>query len=101
MTDPAITMKDAERYAWHELDRCVAAAIQYSPCLADDPARLASIASFIYNLGHGAYRGSTLRKRINVEDWDGAKVQIVRWNKAGGRVLRGLTRRREAEAALL
>jgi lysozyme len=63
--------------------------------------RLAAISSFIYNLGAGAYRGSTLRKRINASDWEGAKEQIIKWNKAGGKVLRGLTKRREAEAALL
>jgi lysozyme len=38
---------------------------------------------------------------VNAEDWDAAKEQILRWNKAGGRVLRGLTLRRMAEASLL
>ena len=99
--DRAITKEEAKSYAWHELNQCLKNAIRYSPVLAEYPDKLAAIASFIYNLGAGAYQGSTLRRRINEEDWDGAKVQILRWNKAGGVVLKGLTRRRQAEAALL
>jgi lysozyme len=38
---------------------------------------------------------------VDAGDWAGAKQEIVRWNKAAGRVLNGLTRRRQAEAALL
>ena len=99
--DRAITKEEAKSYAWHELNQCLKNAIRYSPVLAEYPDKLAAIASFIYNLGAGAYQGSTLRRRINEEDWDGAKAQILRWNKAGGVVLKGLTRRRQAEAALL
>jgi lysozyme len=42
-----------------------------------------------------------LKKRVDAQDWAGACEEIVKWNKAAGRVLRGLTLRREAEAALL
>jgi len=76
--------------------------LSLSPILALTlPRRLAAIISFAYNCGLRNYRISTLRKRINNEDWEGAKREIVKWNKANGRVLRGLIRRREAEAALL
>lgn len=101
VSDEAITREQAYEYAWHELEKCIASAIRLSPNLAGDERRLAAISSFIYNLGAGAYRGSTLRKRINASDWEGAKEQIIKWNKAGGKVLRGLTKRRESEAALL
>lgn len=77
-------------------------ALRLSPGLATEPAqRLAAIISFMYNCGVGAYRASRLRLRVNEGDWGGACAEIVKWNKAGGRVLRGLTRRRQAEAAFL
>ena len=73
-----------------------------SPGLAQEPARrLAAIISFCYNCGLGNYRISRLRKRVDAKDWEGACEQILKWNKAAGRVLKGLTRRREAEAAFL
>ena len=76
--------------------------LSLSPGLvAEPPRRLAAIISFAYNCGLGNYRISRLRKRVDAKDWDGACEQILRWNKAAGRVLKGLTRRREAEAAFL
>ena len=57
-----------------------------------------ALASFIYNVGAGAFRKSTLLRLLNQGDYDGAAGQFQRWNKAGGKVLRGLTRRRQAEA---
>lgn len=67
---------------------------------------LAGIAIFspcvdCYNLGTGALRASTMRKRINAQAWDLARAEMKRWNKATGKVSRGLEIRREAEAALL
>jgi GH24 family phage-related lysozyme (muramidase) len=57
-----------------------------------------ALASFIYNVGAGAFRKSTLLRLLNQGDYDGAAGQFQRWNKAGGQVLKGLTRRRKAEA---
>ncbi len=59
-----------------------------------------ALVSFAYNLGNGALNRSTLLRLHNAGDFEGAAKQFVRWNRAGGQVLRGLTRRREAEAAL-
>ena len=76
--------------------------IKMSPSLiASGDRRLAAIISFTYNCGLGNYRISTLKKRVDARDWDGACEEIVKWNKASGRVLYGLTRRRLAESALL
>ena len=76
--------------------------LKLSPKLLKEPARrLAAIISFAYNCGLGNYRISTLKKRVDAQDWAGACDEIVKWNKAGGRILPGLTRRRQAEAALL
>jgi lysozyme len=51
------------------------------------------------NEGSGL-RGSTLLRKLNAEDYDGAADQFLRWNRANGRVMRGLTNRREAEREL-
>ena len=56
--------------------------------------------SWVYNLGNGNLNSSTLLKVLNGGDYDGVPAQIMRWNKAGGKVLEGLTRRRQAEADL-
>lgn len=95
------TREQCEGRLRRDLEQCARAALRCSPELALDRRRLAAIISFIFNIGAGAYRSSTLRKRLAAGDVPGARAQIVRWNKAGGRVLRGLTLRRQAEAAML
>lgn len=76
--------------------------LKLSPTLATEPdRRIAALTSFAYNCGLGNYRISTLRRRVNQGDWPEAAREIVKWNKAAGRVMAGLTRRRVAEAALL
>lgn len=78
-------------------------ATQLSPCLTEEINgwRLVAITDFIYNIGQGAYEKSTLRKKVNVCDWDGAVIEIKRWNRAGGKVLKGLDIRRKEEAEML
>ena len=56
-----------------------------------------ALASFIYNVGVANFRNSTMLRLINAGDFDGAARQFPRWNKAGGKVLPGLTRRRNDE----
>lgn len=63
--------------------------------------RLCAIGDFAYNLGAGALKASTLRKRLNAGDWVGARQELRRWVRGGGRVLPGLVIRREAEARLI
>ena len=59
-----------------------------------------ALLSFIYNLGAQNLKRSTLLKKLNAGDYTGAADEFLRWNKSGGKVLRGLTRRREAEREL-
>jgi lysozyme len=75
--------------------------LQSSPHLAGDPKRLAAITSFVYNLGIGRYRASTLKKKVDSQDWVAARREIQRWVYAGGRKLNGLIARRKEEAELL
>lgn len=53
--------------------------------------------SLAYNIGPGAFCGSTLVRKVNAGDYAGACREILRWDRAGGRVVRGLTIRRQAE----
>jgi len=62
--------------------------------------RFDAMVDFVFNLGCAAFGGSTLLRMVNAGDFAGAAGQFVRWNKAGGKVLAGLTKRRQAEAAL-
>ena len=59
-----------------------------------------ALVSWVFNLGPTNLRNSTLLKRLNAGDYADVPNQIKRWNKAGGKVLEGLIRRREAEALL-
>lgn len=62
--------------------------------------QLEALTSFAYNLGLGALKGSTLLKYLNAGNYQAAANQFLRWDKAGGKVLSGLTRRRTAERNL-
>jgi lysozyme len=53
--------------------------------------------SLAYNIGPTAFCNSTLVRRLNESQYDLACKEILRWDKAGGKVVRGLTLRREAE----
>lgn len=53
--------------------------------------------SWAFNVGVGAACGSTLVKKLRSGDYAGACKELLRWNRAGGRALRGLTLRRQAE----
>ncbi len=59
-----------------------------------------ALISFIYNVGMGAFRRSTMLKMINYGDFFGAAAQFDRWVYAGGKRLNGLVKRRKEERAL-
>ena len=59
-----------------------------------------ALVSFAYNIGNENVRKSTLMKLLNRKQYTEAADQLLRWNKAGGKTLKGLTRRRQAERVL-
>lgn len=59
-----------------------------------------ALVCFSFNVGLAALKTSTLLSLLNQSQYDAVPAQLRRWNKAGGKVLAGLTRRREAEAQL-
>lgn len=84
---------DAQAYAMSTL--------KASPVLALYPEVGQAISDFVYNLGLTRYKASTLKKRVDAQDWDGACEQLQRWVFGGGRRLPGLVLRRQAEAAVI
>lgn len=62
--------------------------------------QFSAIVSLAYNVGINAVKRSTLLKLLNSKDYAGAAEQFLRWNKAGGKEVAGLTRRRQAEKNL-
>lgn len=67
--------------------------------LGHDP-QLAAATSLAYNIGASAYHRSTVARRFSAGNWRGACDAFLMWNKAGGRVVRGLVNRRKAEREL-
>jgi lysozyme len=59
-----------------------------------------ALVAFVYNVGVGNFQKSTLLKILNRGEYDAASEQFLRWDKAGGKKLAGLTRRRKAEQKL-
>ena len=94
-----ITKQQAEEMLLEELveyENYVLEAVnhQLDQCMFD------ALVSWTYNLGPSNLNASTMLKVLNAGDYDGVPEKIKRWNKAGGKVLQGLVRRREAEALL-
>lgn len=59
-----------------------------------------TLVSFVFNIGGGAFKDSTLLSLLNQEQYANVPAQLQRWNKAGGEVVQGLINRRAAESAL-
>ena len=59
-----------------------------------------ALVSWTFNLGGANLKASTMLKKLNAGEYEEVPAQMKRWNKAGGKVLQGLIRRREAEALL-
>ena len=101
LTDAPITNERAETLLNHTLDRHFIPAVMRLCPGAETHGQNAALIDFAFNLGVGNLSASTLRRKVNAGDWDEVAYQFMRWNKAGGVVLRGLTRRRQAECELL
>lgn len=59
-----------------------------------------ALLSFTFNLGEGNLKKSALLRKLNASDYAGAADEFLKWNRAGGRVLRGLVKRRADERRL-
>lgn len=101
LADAPITKERALELLMYEVNRaCVPAVLRYCPVLVGHENKFNAVISFVYNLGSGRLKASTLRRKINAQEWDAAANEFLKWNKGDGRVLRGLDLRRRAEVAL-
>ena len=102
MDDAPISKTQADEWLLSELlTNYATGVLRASPHLIAHPKILGAMIDFSYNLGVARYRASTLRRKIDNQDWEAAKTQLMRWTRGGGKVLPGLVRRRQAEAGLL
>ncbi|WP_288076459.1 lysozyme [Pseudomonas sp.] len=101
LEDDPITEEWAARLLQSSLERVyLPGVLRLCPGLASDPGRCNAVLDFTYNLGVGRLQTSTLRRKINARDWPGARAELSKWVRGGGRVLPGLVSRRAAEAML-
>ena len=95
----SISQEDADKLLTHEMK-------EYEGYINDlvevdlEQNQFDALVSWVFNLGPAKLKSSTLLKVLNAKDYEGVPAQIKRWNKAGGKVLQGLVRRREAESLL-
>lgn len=92
----AITKGQADARLAHELDD-FADGVKKLVKVPLKQCQFDALVSFVFNVGVGALRDSTLLKLLNAGNYAGAADQFTRWNKAGGKVLPGLVTRRAAE----
>lgn len=93
------TQQQADEALAHDIVAADALLNIYSPGLPDGP--LEAITDFVFNMGIGNYRTSTLCKLVNESAWIAVKAELLKWDHSNGVVVAGLLRRRQAEAALI
>lgn len=101
MKDIAVSESQASFYITDHLRRVSLPGVISACPKVTEPHKVAALLSFAHNLGVAALASSTLARMINADATDAlVSEQFRRWNKAGGKVLNGLIRRREGEVAL-
>jgi lysozyme len=93
------TQAQADDALLHDINVARALLEMYSPNLANGT--LDALTDFVFNLGIGNYRTSTLCKDVNAQNWPSVKAELLRWDHSNGVVIPGLLARREAESALI
>ena len=94
------TKEKAEFMLWRELEDEYEDYINNYVHVPLNQQQFDALCSWVYNLGPANLKKSTLLRKLNNGEYKETPNQIKRWNKAGGKVLEGLVRRREAEALL-
>ena len=94
-----ITSDEAEVFLEQDL-KVFEDAINHNVLVEINQNQFDALVSFVYNVGIANFKKSTLLKKLNKGDYEEASNQLLRWTRAGGKVLNGLVRRREAEKEL-
>jgi lysozyme len=98
--DRTLSMEEVDDILQQDLARFVSGVIRLCPNTANNQSHLDALTSFAFNVGLGNLQRSQVRMKYNREDYEGAMDELLTWNKAGGKVLRGLTMRRQDERNL-
>jgi lysozyme len=98
---PPINKTQGEAILESDMAISMRGVVKYCPILLKYPEKMGAIIDFAFNLGVGRLQASTLRRRINQENWPEAVKELRKWVRGGGRILPGLVARREAEARYL
>lgn len=101
LTDPAITREHALHLLRHRILTEFMPGVLKLCRAADTPGRLAALTDLAYNIGLKNLKNSTLIRVLNRSGWGAAPAQFRRWVRGGGKVLKGLWLRREAEVRLI
>jgi lysozyme len=94
-----ITLEEGEQLLAKDLSKAIKSVLRnISVPLTDN--QFAALVSFTFNLGGASLQRSTLRRKINRGELEDIKEEFLKWNKAGGKKLAGLAKRRLREAEL-
>lgn len=95
-----LTLQEAERLLTSDLERRYNAIKNWLPVQINQN-QIDALVSFVYNVGVGNFEKSTLRKKVWANPNDPLiKIEFGKWNKAAGKIMKGLTNRRKAESEL-
>jgi len=100
LTDGPITLERAEALLAYEIGKICEAAVDRLVKVPLHPLSRGALVSFAFNCGTGALQSSTLLKRVNAKRWGDVPKEFAKWRMGGGVVLKGLVRRRAAEAEM-
>lgn len=98
--DRALSMEEVDAILAKDLASFELGVLRLAPALAGHQNKFDACVSFSFNVGLGNFQRSTVRMKIQRQEWEAAADALLLWNKAGGKVLPGLDRRRKGERAL-
>jgi lysozyme len=95
-----LSMDEVNEILKKDLARFVSGVVRLCPATVNNQSHLDALTSFSFNVGLGNLQRSQVRMKYNRGDYEGAMDELLTWNKAGGKVLKGLDNRRKDEKAL-
>lgn len=98
--DRTLSMDEVNAILAKDLESFERGVLRLAPNLAGHQGKFDACVSFSFNVGLGNFQRSTIRMKIQREEWEAAADSFLQWTKAGGKELPGLVRRRKGERAL-
>ncbi len=100
MSDPSISEKRMLEILKYQVKKIYGKAVKKYVEVELTQNQYDALVSFVYNVGAGAFKKSTLLRKLNKGDYLGASEEFKRWNRGGDKILKGLVKRRKAEEEL-